>query len=125
MSNPSAAHGPPKFADMMDFVNQKASSVSSNSSQNINNSINSETPNNDGAVPRKESNISEHEQHSIQMVKAYFDLRMHEMEKRIVVEFKEHMRSVEERQNIKLDNILRKLEQMKSPINKFEHIELD
>lgn len=130
MNGAFRSQGPPKFADMMEFVNLQSDSVP-DSIESVNSSIsetNSKTPNNDGAIPIKATS----QQHTdpagtLHMLKAYFDLRLHEMERRILGEVSDQLNAMDERQNVKLDVILRSLEQKSSrPVSeKFQQIDLD
>lgn len=124
--------GPPKFSDLMMFVNQQGDNNIQSPQPPLkppsSNPIDSSSfPNNDGAIPcqdKSTSSLTGQDASTIQMVKAYFDLRMHDMEKRILQEMKDEMRAMEARQTLKFDTILKALEQ-RNGSDTHEQIALD
>lgn len=102
----SRSPGPPKFADMMAFVRRQGG-VTERA-----NDASSTAPNNDGAVPPKESpslGTTPSDAPALAMIRAYFDQRVHELETRIVHEMDVKLKAMEYGLNVKLDAILKAL----------------
>lgn len=124
-SSATRSQDPPKFADMMAFVNQQSGALQE-SQQTPTLSADCNAPNNDGAIPKKENTTQNpsagQDVASLHMVKAYFDLRLQEMETRIL----HQLRAAEERQSMKLDSILKALTERRSdPIDAIDKLTLD
>lgn len=103
MAGGAAAQGPPKFADMMAFVNQPEKPVKISETTISSDSI----PNNDRAAPNKTKQETRLDgPDGLTMVKTFFDIRMLEMEARILREVSNRLDAMEARQSATLNAIL-------------------